>query len=119
MSTGDPPTLNTQKNMDNLRRQIRMLGLTYDWDPEVNTTDPSYYRWTQWIFLQLFNSYFDPVDSKAKPIMHLVYELENANLVVGPDGSVVLPHGAEGLDAIAGDVHVERLWRELYDDGQR
>src|SRR5271169_5720824 len=66
MSTGEHPALNTQRNVDNFRRQIWMLGLSYDWDREVNTTDPKYYRWTQWIFLQLFNSYFDPVDNKAK-----------------------------------------------------
>ena len=42
-----------------------MLGLSYDWEREVNTTDPRYYRWTQWIFLQLFNSYFDPVRAEG------------------------------------------------------
>ena len=66
MSTGEHPAVNTQKNVDNFRRQIRMLGLSYDWDREVNTTDPEYYRWTQWIFLQLFNSYFDPVEQQGQ-----------------------------------------------------
>jgi leucyl-tRNA synthetase len=80
------PPITTEKNIANFRRQIQMLGLSYDWDREVNTTDPAYYRWTQWIFLQLFNSYFDPVDNKAKPIEHLINELKNENLVVAPDG---------------------------------
>ena len=72
--------MTTEKNIANFRRQIQMLGLSYDWDREVDTTDPDYYRWTQWIFLQLFNSYFDPIDQKAKPIAHLINELQNENL---------------------------------------
>ncbi len=54
LQTGIHPAITTQKNIDNFRRQIRMLGLAYDWDREVATTDPAYYRWTQWIFLKLF-----------------------------------------------------------------
>ena len=56
----------TETNIKNFRRQIQMLGMSYDWDREVDTTDPEYYRWTQWIFLQLFNSYFDPIDSRRR-----------------------------------------------------
>src|SRR3982750_4505460 len=61
------PAETTRKNIETFRRQIRMLGLSYDWDREVDTTDPNYYKWTQWIFLQLFNSYFDPAEKKATP----------------------------------------------------
>jgi leucyl-tRNA synthetase len=85
----------------------------------VDTTDPSYYKWTQWIFLQIFNSYFDPIDQKAKPIAHLYHELQNENLVVAPDGSVVLNPVQEGMEAISGEVRVERAWRELTPDEQR
>jgi len=56
ISTGVHPALTTDKNIDNFRRQIKALGFSYDWDREISTTDPDYYRWTQWIFLQLFNS---------------------------------------------------------------
>src|SRR5215212_10220032 len=84
------PAETTRQNINNFRRQIRMLGLSYDWDREVDTTDPKYYRWTQWIFLQLFNSYFDPVDQKARPISLLQNELVNENYVVAPDGSIHL-----------------------------
>jgi leucyl-tRNA synthetase len=54
IDTGTHPSLTTRKNIDTFRRQIQMLGFSYDWDREVDTTDPSYYKWTQWIFLQLF-----------------------------------------------------------------
>jgi len=54
IATGIHPAITTQKNIDNFRRQIKSLGLAYDWNREINTTDPDYYKWTQWIFLQLF-----------------------------------------------------------------
>ena len=61
------PAISTQKNIDNFRKQIQALGMGYDWDREVNTTDPKYYKWTQWIFLQIYNSYFDKQQQKARP----------------------------------------------------
>ncbi|HEY1684508.1 MAG TPA: leucine--tRNA ligase [Tepidisphaeraceae bacterium] len=103
----------TAANIANFRRQIQMLGLSYDWDREIDTTDPKYYKWTQWIFLKLFNSYFDPVDKKAKSISHLIHELEQDNFVVAPDGSVKRNPVMEGMEAISGDVQLERKWREL------
>src|SRR5215831_6089457 len=113
------PRITTRKNIETFRRQIKSLGFSYDWDREVDTTDPAYYKWTQWIFLLLFNSYFDRIDKKAKSIAHLVNELQNENLVVAPDGEVVLNPTHEGLDRISGDVRVERLWRELPVEEQR
>ena len=71
VKTGTHPAETTKKNIDNMRRQIKSLGFSYDWDREVNTTDPNYYKWTQWIFLKLFNSYYDQAEQKAKPIEHL------------------------------------------------
>ncbi|MBN2212078.1 MAG: leucine--tRNA ligase, partial [Sedimentisphaerales bacterium] len=71
IQTGTHPRITTKKNIDNIRRQIKSLGFSYDWDREVDTTDPNYYRWTQWIFLQLFNSFYDPVEQKARPISEL------------------------------------------------
>ncbi|HWE04125.1 MAG TPA: class I tRNA ligase family protein, partial [Tepidisphaeraceae bacterium] len=112
------PRITTEKNIQNFRRQIQMLGLSYDWDREVNTTDPHYYKWTQWIFLKLFNSYFDPVQNKAMPIEHLRDELFRESLVVGPDGSVRLNPVQEGMEEIAGEVHIERYWREISPEEQ-
>ncbi len=71
IQTGTNPKDTTQNNVDNIRRQIKSLGFSYDWDREVNTTDTDYYRWTQWIFLKFFNSYFDDAEQKAKPIEEL------------------------------------------------
>ena len=71
VQTGTPPAETTKANINNMRRQIQSLGFSYDWDREVNTTDPHYYKWTQWIFLKFFNSYFDDAEQKAKPIDQL------------------------------------------------
>ena len=71
VKTGTHPAKTTQKNIDNMRRQIKSLGFSYDWDREVNTTDKKYYRWTQWIFLKLFNSFYDQKEQKARPIEQL------------------------------------------------
>ena len=117
--SNEHPSKITRQSIDNFREQIRSLGLGYDWDREVDTTDPRYYKWTQWIFLQIFNSYFDPVDQRAKPVAHLYQELQNENLVVAPDGNVVLNPTQEGMEQITGEVRVERLWRELSPDEQR
>ena len=117
--TNTHPRQTTEKNIENFRRQITMLGLGYDWDREIDTTDPKYYKWTQWIFLQLFNSYFDPIEQKARPISYLVNELQNEKLVVAPDGSVRINPAFEGLEEVTGAIRVERLWRELIPEEQR
>ena len=71
IKTGQHPRITTEQNIDNFRRQLKSLGFGYDWDREVNTTDPNYVRWTQWIFLQLYNSYFNEETQKAAPISEL------------------------------------------------
>jgi leucyl-tRNA synthetase len=113
------PRETTEKNILNFRRQIQMLGLSYDWDREIDTTDPTYYRWTQWIFLQLFNSYFDPAENKALPISHLLNGLQNDRFVVAPDGSIHLNTAPDGLEAVTGDVRIEQTWKELNEEARR
>jgi leucyl-tRNA synthetase len=72
IKTGQHPRVTTEQNLDNFRRQLKSLGFGYDWDREINTTDPEYMKWTQWIFIQLYNSYFCEEENKAKPISELV-----------------------------------------------
>ena len=64
IKTGTPPAANTRNNVANFRRQIKALGFSYDWDREIDTTDPRYFRWTQWIFLQLFKRGLAYVDER-------------------------------------------------------
>ena len=68
IKTGQHPRVTTARNIDNFRRQLQAVGFSYDWDREVSTTDPAYFRWTQWIFLQLYNAWFNPATCKAEPI---------------------------------------------------
>jgi leucyl-tRNA synthetase len=60
VKTGTHPAVTTKQNIDTFRRQLKMLGFSYDWSRELSTTDPDYYRWTQWIFLQLYDTWYDP-----------------------------------------------------------
>src|SRR5580698_9278729 len=68
LDTGQHPAVTTEENIRNFREQLDNIGFSFDWSREVRTSDPSYYKWTQWIFLELFNSYFDRHSSRARPI---------------------------------------------------
>ena len=74
--TGQHPRINTEANIDNMRRQLDRLGLGHDKRRSIATTDVDYYRWTQWIFLQIFNSWFDPESRRARPIAELIDEFK-------------------------------------------
>jgi leucyl-tRNA synthetase len=80
IQTGTHPSITTRDNCDTFRRQIKELGLSYDWDKEINTTDPEYYRWTQWIFIRLFNTWFDEKLQKGRPISELEVPVEIRHL---------------------------------------
>ncbi|OFY42640.1 MAG: leucine--tRNA ligase [Bacteroidetes bacterium RBG_13_44_24] len=71
IQTGTHPSITTKNNCDTFRRQIKELGLSYDWEKEINTTDPEYYKWTQWIFIQLYNTWFDEKLQKGRPVTEL------------------------------------------------
>ena len=76
IQTGQHPALTTEKNINRYRQQLDRLGFAFDWDREIRTSDPSYYKWTQWIFLKLFDSWYDLAENKAKPISILISQFE-------------------------------------------
>lgn len=76
LDTGQHPAVTTEKNIDTYREQLERLALSFDWSRQVKTSDPRYYRWTQWIFLQLFNSWYNPASNRAEPIDTLIPHLQ-------------------------------------------
>ena len=78
IQTGQHPAVTTEKNITRYREQLDKIGFSYDWDREIRTSDPDYYKWTQWAFIQMFNHYFDIKENKAKPITDLVYQFETS-----------------------------------------
>ncbi|HMU08608.1 MAG TPA: class I tRNA ligase family protein [Ferruginibacter sp.] len=78
LETGQHPALTTEKNIATFKSQLDKIGFCYDWDREVRTSDPGYYKWTQWLFLQLYNSYFCNTQKKARPISDLIKKYETS-----------------------------------------
>jgi leucyl-tRNA synthetase len=102
IDTGQHPAVTVQHNAAVMRRQLRRLGLAHDRGREILTSDPSYYRWTQWIFLQIFNSWYDPARGQARPVSELIAEFASGRRTV-PGGRpwASLPAG-EQRDVIDG-----------------
>ena len=76
IQTGQHPAVTTNKNISTYRRQLDRLGFSFDWSREVRTSSPDYYKWTQWIFIQLFESWYDKTEDKAKPISDLINKFD-------------------------------------------
>ena len=68
IKSGQHPAITTRENVASFKNQLKRIGFSYDWQREINTTDPRYYKWTQWIFLQIYNSWFNPATNKAEPV---------------------------------------------------
>jgi leucyl-tRNA synthetase len=68
LKSGQHPAVTTRQNVVKFKSQLKRIGFSYDWQREINTTDPRYYKWTQWIFLQIYNSWFNPQTKRAEPI---------------------------------------------------
>jgi len=96
LETGQHPADTTEKNIARYREQLDNIGFCYDWDREVRTSDPKYYKWTQWIFLQLFHSWYDRAQQKARPLSDLVtiFEQEGNSDRICP-GDDTIQFGAE------------------------
>ena len=77
ITTGVHPRVNTEENVANMRRQLRRLGLGHDARRSVSTTDESFFRWTQWIFEQIFNAWYDHEQDRARPIDELITDFES------------------------------------------
>ncbi|HOI26000.1 MAG TPA: leucine--tRNA ligase [Paludibacteraceae bacterium] len=78
IQTGQHPAVTTAKNIARYREQLDKIGFCYDWSREVRTCEPNYYKWTQWAFIQMFNSYYDKDQDKAMPISNLIVKFEKS-----------------------------------------
>lgn len=87
IQTGQHPAVTTEQNINRYRVQLDKIGFSFDWSREVRTSDPNYYKWTQWIFMQLFDSWYNKKNDKAEPIKSLIEHFEK--------------HGSEDIDAVA------------------
>ena len=76
IQTGTHPAITTEKNISRYREQLDKIGFAFDWDREVRTSEPAYYKWTQWTFIQLFNSWYNKTTDKAEPISALLHSFE-------------------------------------------
>src|SRR6266581_7095650 len=112
IKTGQHPRKTTEQNIATFKRQIKSLGFSYDWTREIDTTDPNYFKWTQWIFLKLYNSWFNPQTNKAEPIETLNYPPE----LQGAAG--ILPAGND-TQPDAGSAPELEARRRAYRDSKR
>ncbi len=118
IQTGQHPAKTTKANIKRYREQLDRIGFSFDWDREVRTSNPEYYKWTQWIFIQLFGSYYDYDEQKAKPISALVEVFEqggNASINVACDDDIA-PFTAEDWSSYSSDEkeHILLKYRLTY-----
>lgn len=106
IQTGQHPAKTTEQNIARYREQLDKIGFSFDWDREVRTCDPHYYKWTQWTFIQLFNSYYSNEKQQARPIAELIAHLEQ--------------QGTEGLDVACSEpMHVTAQEWKAMDETQQ
>jgi leucyl-tRNA synthetase len=96
IQTGQHPAITTKNNIERYREQLDKIGLGYDWDREIRTCEKDYYKWTQWIFIQLFNSWYNPATDKAENISTLIHIFETRGFK-GSNDSI-----------LTGDIEIER-----------
>jgi len=88
IATNVHPAKTTRSAIDTFRRQLQRFGFSYDWSREIATIDPPYYRWTQWIWLQLYHAWYDTTEDKARPTIDLIALLERDDARIGPKGEI-------------------------------
>ena len=108
VKTGQHPRVTTEANIANFTRQIKSLGFSYDWSRELATTDPDYFKWTQWIFLKIYNSWFNPETDRAEPIETMKYPAE----LVAQASSLCQTGGTDRQDACATTESARRAYRD-------
>lgn len=96
IQTGQHPAVTTEENLARYKEQLNRIGFCYDWDRELRTTDPKYYKWTQWIFIQLFESWYNATTDKAESIDALITILEN-------EGNVNLEHKGDEVESFTAE----------------
>jgi leucyl-tRNA synthetase len=123
IQTGVHPAVTTTRAIDNFRRQLKRFGFGYDWSREFATIDPEYYKWTQWIWLQAYNSWFDEsVNNRegtrgaARPISELREKLADERVLIGPGGELVYAGLERSTEAVGGHRVGTRSWSELNHD---
>ncbi|TDS13025.1 leucine--tRNA ligase [Sphingobacterium paludis] len=105
IQTGQHPAITTEVNINRYREQLDNIGFSYDWSREVRTSDAAYYKWTQWIFMQLFDAWYNKASDKAEPIAALVEHFDI--------------NGSEGVDAVADDdiaVFTAAAWQQFSEE---
>jgi leucyl-tRNA synthetase len=101
IQTGTHPEITTNKNINRYREQLDKIGFSFDWDREIRTCDPKYYKWTQWTFIQLFNSWYNKKTKKSEPIDQLIKEFEqNGNVSVNASTDLTDSFTAENWNAM-------------------
>ncbi len=112
---GIHPATSTQQNIQNFKRQLGKIGFCYDWSREVQTCDPSYYRWTQWIFLQIFESWYNRKEAKAERISSLIACFETEGNISHPFPNLKFrtPSGSDSFTATQWKTYDEKTRREI------
>ncbi len=105
---GVHPAVSTTQNISNFRKQLDKIGFCFDWDREVNTSDPKYYKWTQWIFLQLFNSWYNRTTAKTEPIHGLLKKFESEGNAAHP-----VPDATFSIAHAGGNTFTAEQWKSF------
>jgi leucyl-tRNA synthetase len=108
IQTGQHPAITTEENIATYRRQLDLLGFSFDWSREVRTSSPEYYKWTQWIFMQLFKSWYNKDTDKAESITRLVERFEQ--------------NGAASINAVCDDEVLSftaNEWKSMSNEAQQ